>query len=440
MNLYENGKASVDKAHPKDSILTDESIWSLTPPDDMKNVTAIAIDCSKKTDGSDYELKPEESVVAILTMQAPVENVKALEAKNAKALNAAWWSGITQQLSEPSHDNFTVFEWTEVGIEDVDVDIDKESQVPSGTKEKPAVVKNGDLLTYDIIVKNNGTWAIINNVLVRDVLPKEVRANLEDVAYYIEGEGSFENKTLVSDSGLVQMTANGQTLDFRISQLLSGEVIHILIPTIVHATTADDIENKASILEFNNESYVSYSPTTHHKVNLGSITILKKVFNGDRSRKYKFKITLIDPLRNEEDYKIDEDVLEDEGENQDGSSEEVDEEKEVNFDPLNTVYSDITFTDGIGYVYLGDGESKTIEGIPDGLQYKVEEEDIEGWTVKSKNESGTIVSSKDIKVEFDNIYILNPNTGDLIIFVVIALMVSVITIFILKKIKFKKYV
>ena len=482
MNLYENGKASVDKDHPKDSILTDESIWSLTPPENMKDVTAIAIDCSKKTDGSEYKLEPEESVVAILTMQAPVENVKALEAKNAKALNAAWWSGITQQLSEPSHDNFTVFEWTEVGIKDVEIDIDKESYVPSGTKEKPAVVKNGDLLTYDIIVKNKGTWATINNVLVRDILPKEVSANLDDVAYYIEGEGSFENSTLVSDSGLVQMTADGQTLDFRISQLLSGEVLHILIPTVVHATTSDDIENKASILEFNNETYVSYSPTTHHKVNLGSLTILKRVFNGDRSRKYKFKITLIDPLRKEEDYKTpdkveteeqeevkdqvqpeqeeqqepveqnetnDNDVQENDDSNvvpgdveidQDTSSEEVEEEKEVIYDPLNTVYSDVTFTDGVGYVYLADGETKTIEGLPDGFLYKVEEEDVDGWTVKSKNEKGTILASKDIKVEFNNIYILNPNTGDLFIFVVIALVVSAITMFILKKIKVKRYV
>ena len=40
--------------------LSNAEIWSLTPPADLSRVKAIAIDLSKKTDGSDYVFTPEE--------------------------------------------------------------------------------------------------------------------------------------------------------------------------------------------------------------------------------------------------------------------------------------------------------------------------------------------------------------------------------------------
>ncbi|MGI6033544.1 MAG: BspA family leucine-rich repeat surface protein, partial [Coriobacteriales bacterium] len=51
--------------------LSDTSIWSTTPPSDLSTVTAIAIDCSKKADGTDFLVEPGETISAYVNMLAP---------------------------------------------------------------------------------------------------------------------------------------------------------------------------------------------------------------------------------------------------------------------------------------------------------------------------------------------------------------------------------
>ena len=52
--------------------LADTSVWSTTAPDDLSTVTAVAIDCSKKIDGTDFLLYDQESLIAYIHMKAPV--------------------------------------------------------------------------------------------------------------------------------------------------------------------------------------------------------------------------------------------------------------------------------------------------------------------------------------------------------------------------------
>lgn len=68
-NLQLNDKSSVNS---KDVDLTNTSIWSTTEPADKSKVTAIAIDCSKKSDRTDFILEKNNSLAVYIKMQAPM--------------------------------------------------------------------------------------------------------------------------------------------------------------------------------------------------------------------------------------------------------------------------------------------------------------------------------------------------------------------------------
>lgn len=54
-----------------DRILTDEKTWSTVKPEDSSTITAIAVDLTKKSDGSDYVMSGGETVLVYLEMKAP---------------------------------------------------------------------------------------------------------------------------------------------------------------------------------------------------------------------------------------------------------------------------------------------------------------------------------------------------------------------------------
>lgn len=60
-----------------DQDLTDTSKWSTTMPADKSTITAIAVDASKKADGSDFILNKNDSFSVFLKMKAPIANVLA---------------------------------------------------------------------------------------------------------------------------------------------------------------------------------------------------------------------------------------------------------------------------------------------------------------------------------------------------------------------------
>ena len=72
--------------------------------------------------------------------------------------------------------------------------------------------------------------------------------------------------------------------------------------------------------------------------------------------------------------------------------------------PLTGTYSDLTFTDGKATFQLKHGESKTIEGLPNGSSYKVTEAAVAGYTTTSENAKGTISTDAAAEAKFVNTY------------------------------------
>ena len=107
--------------------------------------------------------------------------------------------------------------------------------------------------------------------------------------------------------------------------------------------------------------------TNKQNVDSGNLKVSKTVVGSDKETKFKFQITLTG------------DHIKDACE-----------------------YSDVLFTKGVGTIILKDGESKTIEGIPAGTTYSVEEAQTGLYQSKGENTSGAIEKDQIKEVSFTN--------------------------------------
>lgn len=98
--------------------LTDTSVWSTTAPDDLSQVTAIAIDCSKAKDGSDYTLAERNSLVALVHMKAPDDETYGPSAEaGAHAYNNVYLKSVLHNsLDGTISDQIIHNEFTQVGL------------------------------------------------------------------------------------------------------------------------------------------------------------------------------------------------------------------------------------------------------------------------------------------------------------------------------------
>ena len=121
--------------------------------------------------------------------------------------------------------------------------------------------------------------------------------------------------------------------------------------------------------------------------NTREIKVTKKVSGdvADKTKEFDFKVTLL------------------EYHNGDG-------ETGVGTFPLSGICTvgGVTFTNGEAAFKLKDGESFTITGIPNHLQYKVEEDALSGYTVKVNGSAGssingTFTDAKTVEINFENI-------------------------------------
>lgn len=91
---YSTAKSLVldDTNNRTDLDLSNTSKWSTTVPSDKSKITAIAIDASRKADGTEFVLSPEESITAYVHMKAPVVADLANKGEASK-----WYDQILKQ-------------------------------------------------------------------------------------------------------------------------------------------------------------------------------------------------------------------------------------------------------------------------------------------------------------------------------------------------------
>lgn len=392
INLYEKGKSVLDNGIPVDADLTNPNIWSTTPPENLADVTAIAVDLSNSKTGSDIAINPEESIVVGITMQAPYTNFENNISNSIMAQNASWWSGTTVQGTNNSHQNFSVYEWTKIGLKSPQISIVKKSHKESGTLLKPTTVAYGDKIIYDIVVGLDESYTVASNITIEDVLPDAVELDSDSIGYYKEGQGDFENYTLSASDDFTNVDINGKKVSISIKELLSTEKVHFIIPVYVKkALPNSPIDNVAKIVQYNNIDSDFESNHTYHTIDTGNIKITKKVKGIKSTDTFKIKIKISQ------------------------SSNDVDEETLSKI--LNGTYSGIKFKDGEGYITLKSNESFIIKGLPINYKYEVIEDDYTqlGYSTTYKGSKGKIEPNISAQVEITNTWLENPDTAKILI-------------------------
>lgn len=452
INMYTTGKATIDQELPV--VIQDienNDIWTTTPPEDLSEVTAIAIDLSKDKNGNPYTLLSEESLVVNVTMQAPVNDVKTLENSRAKACNAAWWSGITKQGEEPEHSNLSVFEWTELLISEAKIDVEKKAIIEEKEGYENSV-RFGEEFYYDLMVTNQNQNESLSNVKVVDNIPDTLEIDYDNISFYIDGAGDKEHSTKLKDSSFVKLNYDGNNVGFIISQLLTNEKIHILIPVKVIKITDSVINNNFTVLGFNNKLVNYDSNDTEVKLIVGDLKIHKKVTGNfyDPNKEFNFTIKMNSLQKHNEEVNKDTNSTNstdgDVGDNdsstdgdndtsitnptQDDSSttttddgentisEDDDEERDK---LLNGVFGGVEFVDGIGKITIKSNSDFILKNMPSGYYYEVVEDDYskQGYEMSSKASTGTIEDGTVTEVEFINHFELeNPPTKRTYFFVI----------------------
>ena len=263
---YSNGSTSV-KCNPvvyystkdrdsftgEDYNINNSATWSLFQPLDLSKVTAIAVDCSKATDGSRFVFKNKDSLAVYVTMTAPDDRdgFDKIAYNTAAVYTTQGDSNITTSLTSDS----------EITLKDLTPELHKTSDPASGTSEEPTKVFIDTSLNYKLSIRNTSSELPMENIVVEDTVPKELVLDYDNIKFALDdSEG-----VLASESPRISVEKEGRKLTFTIKRLAAGQTGHILIPTVVNVESGR-IENTSKITKVNGIEKEINSETTYHEV------------------------------------------------------------------------------------------------------------------------------------------------------------------------------
>ena len=379
--------STVDSLNPQSNSthadLTNTSIWSENAPTDLSTVTAIAVDMSKKSDGTLYEYAEEETILCYVTMRAPANYKEYTDPDIVYAYNSAYYKVTTKPVVGIPTTSILQSGNTKVSLRKPDITINKRSNPASGTEAVPTVVERGSTIEYTVSVTNTNTAEALTGLEITDAIPAGLTIDTTNIKCYYGTDST--SKELVSDSSRIGVTPNGQVLVFTVDKLSAGETVNLVIPVKVptNAKAQTLYANTAAVTKFNGSTWDIKSDTTYHiaESTFGSLKISKTVDGTGASTTKEFAFTVT--LKGENDTALT------------GSF-------------AYTGSKSGTITSG-GTIALKHGESITIAGIPDGITYTVTEADYtaDGYTTTATGTTGTIVGNQTAQAAFENVR----NTG-----------------------------
>ena len=261
---------SRDAFETTDYDVTNTSTWSASKPANDADITAVAIDCSKATDGTDFVLLNKKAMSVYLTMQAPSDIGYLGKSTTNEAINYARKAvnGDLTGEATPEYADSTVT------LRDADVEIEKTSDPASGTAETPARVEKDDDINYTLAATNNDSKFTLHDIVIEDDIPVGLLVDWDNISIY----GNDESKAVnIEVSPRVLMTQNNNHVAFTLTELLPDETIRIKIPTVV-TTTKAKLNNTAEITSINGLEKSISSNTTYHEVGPFPVIFNKKAF------------------------------------------------------------------------------------------------------------------------------------------------------------------
>lgn len=254
--------------------LSNTENWSTVVPADLRDVTAIAIDLSKRADGTDFVMTPEEVIQCFVTMRAPggdvsryLDNPETPEDETVYAYNSAYMAVDTQPANGGLFTPAAPVETSRVtvALRGSNIGLSKASDPAGGTKTAPTQVDFGEIINYFITVRNNEVAETLHNIVVEDDIPDGLEFKAEDIMYYFGNDSSL--KQPISQTDRITVSESGRKLTFTVDKLATKDSVHFIIPTKTEWSIigGKEYENTARITNINGEEFDLESETIYHK-------------------------------------------------------------------------------------------------------------------------------------------------------------------------------
>lgn len=253
-----------------DLTLTD--IWSTTPPADIKNVTAVAVDCRKTDSGKDFVLGVKKGVDLTINMLSPDDESRS----EIETYNEAVVKGFNQEIGRELIMNTL----TSVTLRFTKPQFIKSAFPASGTQDKPESVVSGSVMDYILTVTNPDPELPMTNIVIEDKFPMALSPNNYYTVKFNDGATiPIDNTARVTYS--IETVKNDNNEDVRlftatVDVLDPGDTVEITIPVKVGLEKGTTISNEAKITSINGVPYSNIaSNKTYHTVTGVKAKILK---------------------------------------------------------------------------------------------------------------------------------------------------------------------
>ena len=253
--------------------VSNTATWTTERPEDASTITAIAVDCSKNEDDSDFVMKDLQGIDIYITMVSP----SGEEYYNKTAHN----EGIFYAKKDDAPSAAMEYSNASVTLVNTDPTIHKESTPGSGTAEAPTNVYLDYEMDYTLSVTNEDEEFTLYDIVVEDEVPEGLNIDTSNIMVHF---GDPDSAVKLSVSPRVSLQKSGQKLAFTVSSLLPGETIYLSIPSIVIGEAETVLENTAKITSVNGVEKSISSETTWHRIEEEIITQVSftKVGLGDK--------------------------------------------------------------------------------------------------------------------------------------------------------------
>lgn len=241
--------------------LSNSEIWSTEMPKDKSTITAVAVDCRKASDGSDFILKGFHAAECFIHMTSPKND----EYNGKSAYNEGFVSVRKDEDENPTSE----YSGTKVTIHDVTPELHKSAVGYKDTSLFPALVHEDDEISYELRIDNPSEYTI-NDIVVTDTLKEGLRFNSKDLQVKFTGGDYID---LVS-CPRIRYAKEVDTLRFIVNSLSGGESCTIKIPVQV-GISGGMVLNHAEIPEVNGVAKKIMSEFTKHEVVPTGLSVLK---------------------------------------------------------------------------------------------------------------------------------------------------------------------
>jgi len=277
--------------------------WDANPPADPGQVTALAFDLRKTTNGvTDFVAKPGVSVLVNITMRAPVdirEYYSVAEGRDYLAYNKAFCVNKKSSLTGAWDDvpSIEACNPVTVALKDMGMEFSKVSDPATGTELNPTIVYGGDTINYTLNFSNNNLAQSIQDIIVEDNIPAGLAIDASNIEVMLDDNTSTKHNISVSTRADVQ-SINGNKITIRIISLAGKEKISLIIPCRVLPMAENkpvDFNNTATIKSVYGKSVTLSSETTYHKQKYTEVAIpLSKTLTGRNMEAGEFTFLLKD--------------------------------------------------------------------------------------------------------------------------------------------------